>query len=132
MLKRVVDVVELVALACAAVTIVLLFTNEPDDVDQPVVDTSVATTAPVEDGGGGDVVDGAAVYDDSCAGCHGDDGGGGVGPQLAGGAAVEAFPDPADQIAVVTDGRGGMPAFRGRLTTEEIVAVVEYTRTGLG
>ena len=112
MIKRVVDVVELVALACVAATVVLLFANDPDD---------------------GVALDGAAIYDDSCAGCHGDDGGGGFGPQLAGGAAVAAFPDPADQIAVVTEGRGGrMPSFGDRLTAEEIAAVVEYTRTGLG
>ena len=41
------------------------------------------------------------------------------------------YPDPADQIAVVTNGRGGMPAFGDRLSAEEIAAVVEYTRTVL-
>ena len=121
-LKRIVDVVELIALTCVAVTIVLLFANEPDAADRPVADTTAATAA----------VDGAAIYDGSCAGCHGADGGGGFGPQLGGGAAVEAFPDAADQIAVVTDGRSAMPSFGDRLTAEEIAAVVEYTRTGLG
>jgi mono/diheme cytochrome c family protein len=42
------------------------------------------------------------------------------------------FPNAGDEIAVVTDGRNGMPSFDGRLTTEEIEQVVEYTRTGLG
>ena len=41
------------------------------------------------------------------------------------------YPDPADQVAVVTNGRGGMPAFGDKLTEEEIAAVVEYTRTVL-
>ena len=41
------------------------------------------------------------------------------------------FPDPQDQIAVVTHGRGGMPAFGERLSPEEIAAVVDYTRTVL-
>ena len=76
-------------------------------------------------------VDGAAVFGRSCAGCHGGDGSGGIGPRLAGGRIVVAFPDAEDQIAVVTDGRGGMPAFGERLTPDEIAAVVEYTRTVL-
>ena len=125
MLKRVVDLVELVALACVAVTVVLLFANEPDDGERPAAEATTATAT------SGAAEDGAAIYEGSCAGCHGDDGGGGIGPQLGGGAAVDAFPDAADQIAVVTDGRGGMPGFGGRLTAEEIAAVVEYTRTAL-
>ena len=35
-------------------------------------------------------------------------------------------------LAVVTNGNGAMPAWRGDLTTKEIRKVVEYTRTGLG
>ena len=42
------------------------------------------------------------------------------------------FPDPADEIAVVANGRGSMPSFADSLTEEQIAAVVEYTRTGLG
>ena len=45
---------------------------------------------------------------------------------------MEAFPDAADQEAVVANGRGSMPAFADSLTPEQIAAVVEYTRTGLG
>ena len=63
--------------------------------------------------------------------CHGSQGEGGVGPVLAG-QVVTRFPDAADQIAVVTNGRGGMPAFGNDLTDEEIAQVVEYTRTDLG
>ena len=46
-------------------------------------------------------------------------------------ASSPVYPDPADQIAVVTNGRGGMPAFGEKLSEEEIAAVVEYTRTVL-
>jgi mono/diheme cytochrome c family protein len=88
----------------------------------------IVPAAAVEAAGG---VDGAAVFGDNCAGCHGGDGSGGIGPRLAGGRVVQRFPDPAEQIAVVTDGRGGMPAWRDQLTEEEIAAVVEYTRTVL-
>ena len=62
----------------------------------------------------------------------GQDGEGGVGPELGGGAAVAAFPDVADQVAVVADGRGAMPSFDRTLTPQEIKAVVDYTREDLG
>ena len=43
-----------------------------------------------------------------------------------------ASPIPADQIAVVTKGRGSMPSFADSLTPEQIAAVVDYTRNDLG
>lgn len=72
---------------------------------------------------------GTGIYAANCATCHGVDGQGGVGPRLAGVAA--RYPDVETQIAVVTNGRNAMPAFRGRLTATEIRAVVDHTRTGL-
>lgn len=75
---------------------------------------------------------GRAVYQRRCANCHGAGGGGGTGPQLGDGAVVDEYPDVADQIAVVTDGRNGMPSFAGSLAAVEIDAVVRYTREVLG
>jgi mono/diheme cytochrome c family protein len=121
MLRRISYIVEAIVGIVVILTVVLLFANDPE---QP----PAAPAAAVEAAGG---VDGAAVFGDNCAGCHGGDGSGGIGPRLAGGRVVQRFPDPADQIAVVTDGRGGMPAWRDRLSEEEIAAVVEYTRTVL-
>jgi mono/diheme cytochrome c family protein len=46
--------------------------------------------------------------------------------------AVGRFPNAADQITVVSQGRGSMPSFADSLTPEQIAAVVEYTRTDLG
>jgi len=114
--KRFVNVIEIVVGITALVFVIALFVNEPDG-----------------GGGGGGATQppGAAIYTASCATCHGQDGQGGVGPTLAG-EVVDAFPDPADEIAVVTNGRGGMPSFGGDLTDEEIAQVVEYTRTDLG
>ena len=70
---------------------------------------------------------GAEVYGTRCAGCHGQSGGGGAGVRLAG-RMKEAYPDIADQIAVVTEGRGAMPAWDSALSPEEIEAVVRFTR----
>ena len=77
-----------------------------------------------------DLVDGRALYLRRCASCHGSEGTGGVGGALAG-RMVGRFPDASDEIALVADGRGTMPAFRSVLTDAEIAAVVDYTRTGL-
>jgi mono/diheme cytochrome c family protein len=120
-LRTVAYIVEGLVAAAVVVFVVLLFTNDPTP------PPAVAAEAVAAAGG----VDGAAFYGQSCAGCHGGDGSGGIGPRLAGGRVVANFPDPQDQIAVVTNGRGGMPAFGERLSPEEIAAVVEYTRTAL-
>lgn len=97
--------------------------------------------------------DGAAIYAGNCASCHGAAGEGGVGPAMSGGAVALTFPDPAAHTAWIEGGsasvgignpygdpdreggqriaRGGMPAFRGTLTAEEIDAVVAYERDEL-
>lgn len=121
MLRRIVSWFEYAALLVVAVFIGMLFLNSP---------TAPPGTPPevVEAAGG---IDGGELYGNRCAGCHGGDGSGGIGPRLAG-TMVAKYPDPEAQIAVVTDGRRGMPAFGTRLTEEEIAAIVEYTRTVLG
>jgi mono/diheme cytochrome c family protein len=113
-LKAAVNVVQFFAAASALAFVVLLFVNDPDDGGGSA-------------GGGG--VDGAAVFSENCATCHGADGSGISGPPLDDGIVVVNFPDVQDQIDVVTGGRGPMPAFGDRLSAEEIQAVVEYTRT---
>ncbi|MEM9564868.1 MAG: cytochrome c [Actinomycetota bacterium] len=72
--------------------------------------------------------EGRNIYGSACAACHGADGGGGSGPKLSDGAVTAAYPDIADQIELVTNGRGQMPAYVGRLSDEQIRAVVRYTR----
>jgi mono/diheme cytochrome c family protein len=97
---------------------------------------------------------GAQIYATAgCASCHGSTGGGGVGPKLAGGEAKLTFPNEDDHIAWVSEGSGpargktygdpnrpggqhgpasgGMPAFKGQLSPDEIKAVVEYERDRL-
>jgi mono/diheme cytochrome c family protein len=110
---RFVNVVEIVVGIIAVAFVIALFVNEP-------AEESGAPKAP-----------GASIYAANCATCHGQGGQGGVGPTLAGQVVTE-FPDPADEIAVVRNGRGGMPSFGGDLTDQEIAQVVEYTRTDLG
>jgi mono/diheme cytochrome c family protein len=112
-LKQVVKGIELLAAVAAVVFVIMLFANEPDDGGTPQPSA------------------GARLFSVNCAGCHGADGGGGVGPKLAGEVTTD-FPNIDDQIAVVRDGRRSMPAFGGDLTDEQLRQVVEYTRTELG
>lgn len=72
------------------------------------------------------LVTGDSVFADQCARCHGPGGRGLSGPSLAG--VEETYPDIADQIGVIEAGRGRMPAFGGRLSSEEIEAVARYER----
>ena len=75
---------------------------------------------------------GRDIFSTRCATCHGADGGGGQGPKLDDGRVLDSFPDLADQVTVIGEGRGAMPGFDGLLSHEEIEAVVRYTREVLG
>lgn len=116
MFHRFVNVVQVLAVIAAAVTVIFLLAGGSGD---------------DADGDGAAAGGGAAVYAANCAGCHGVDGGGLSGPAIAGGVLVERYPDVGAQIAVITGGRGAMPAFGDTLTTEEIGQVTTYTREEL-
>ena len=96
---------------------------------------------------GQEVYAGAAA----CAGCHGGGGGGGVGPAFIGGALYTTFPSCADHTKWIQLGSagwqaevgptygaedtvsiGGMPGFQGKLTEDELYAVVVFERVVFG
>jgi mono/diheme cytochrome c family protein len=70
---------------------------------------------------------GPAIYKTYCATCHGKQGEGFVGPSLVD--IADKYPDIADEISVVANGKNQMPAWSGRLTPKQIETVVDYTRT---
>ncbi len=72
----------------------------------------------------GDATNGADVFGDTCAVCHGDDGSGGSGPDLTGQDSLETV------ISSVLNGNGSMPAFDGDLTDQEIADVAAYVTGG--
>jgi mono/diheme cytochrome c family protein len=74
---------------------------------------------------------GQQVYKAHCQTCHGSKGQGGTGMKLAGKVATD-FPNIADQIAVINDGRSSMPGWKNSLTAEQIEAVARYERECLG
>jgi cytochrome c551 len=75
-------------------------------------------------GGGGDPAAGAEVFAENCSTCHGADGGGGNGgPDLN---TMPLAQSEEGAIQQVTNGGGGMPAFGGTLSEEEIENVAAY------
>lgn len=72
---------------------------------------------------------GEDLYQVGCAGCHGADLTGGIGPALGPGSnAAQQLTD--EQIAgAIAVGPGAMPGFATRLTTDQIDSLVLYLRT---
>jgi mono/diheme cytochrome c family protein len=76
---------------------------------------------------------GEALYADICQGCHMPGGVGAVGagayPALAMNPKLASAAYP---VALVVNGRNGMPAFGGLLTDQQVAAVVNYVRSNFG
>jgi mono/diheme cytochrome c family protein len=128
MFKRIVAVVEVTAVIGFVVMVALLLVKQPT---KNLTALPPPTSVRPSQTGTTNPPDGAQLYKSSCAGCHGADGGGGIGPQLRDGAVTNAFGDAASEAAFVKNGAGGMPAFRNRMSDAEVEAVVEFTRTTL-
>ena len=77
--------------------------------------------------------EGDAVFKARCTGCHGSDGKGksAIGTPDFTTAKIQSSISDADIIDTITNGRKGtiMPAWKGKLTDEEIAAVAVYLRS---
>ncbi|MEX2534390.1 MAG: c-type cytochrome [Trueperaceae bacterium] len=73
--------------------------------------------------------DGEQVYQQQCAQCHGQEGEGGTGPALAGN---ENLQDAQTVVGQILQGGGGMPAFAGQLSDEEVAAVATHEMNSWG
>jgi len=91
----------------------------------PVMALVACDGASSDDTDGGDDVDGATVYSDTCAACHGADGTGtGAGPSLVDRAAGLSA---ADVENIVRNGTGTMAGFStDQVSDAEAAAVAEY------
>lgn len=87
---------------------------------EPITETSTATAEPNGQG--------AQVFVQECAACHGGEGQGGFGPTLAGN---DDLGDTAFVIERILGGGGGMPAFNG-LSDEEIAVIGTHIRSSWG
>lgn len=75
---------------------------------------------------------GADLYDVACAGCHGPQLQGGVGPAMGAGSNSDLVLDD-DQIAgAIAVGPGAMPGFGGRLSEAQIDSLVAFIRSEQG
>jgi mono/diheme cytochrome c family protein len=88
-----------------------------------------AETTETGGGGGGDAEAGEQVFADAgCGSCHtfsAAESTGTVGPNLD-----EASPSEEEAVETITNGRGAMPAFEGRLSEDEIRAVAAFVSQG--
>ncbi len=117
----------------AAVVVTMFFVLRPADAgwfgerDEP---RNGSVSAGAVTATGGAAVDGEAVFGDNCASCH----------ALADAGATGAFGPNLDNAAPsaelvrnrVVNGGGGMPAFRGQLSEDEIDAVSAYVAEAAG
>ena len=77
---------------------------------------------------------GADIFKAKCAMCHGADGSASTGMGKSMGLKPLSSPEvqkmsDADLTALVTDGKGKMPAYKGKLSDADISAVVKYVKT---
>jgi mono/diheme cytochrome c family protein len=77
---------------------------------------------------------GADIFKAKCAMCHGADGSASTGMGKTMGLKPLSSPEvqnmsDADLTALITNGKGKMPAYKGKLSDADIAAVVKYVRT---
>ncbi len=113
----------------AAETTTEATTTEATTAETETTPTETGETATTDTGGDGEEADGEAVFASAgCGSCHTFEPAGAsgtIGPNLGETELNE------DEIAgVVTNGRGAMPSFEGRLSDAEIAAVADYVDSG--
>jgi quinohemoprotein ethanol dehydrogenase len=90
--------------------------------EAPNNNTPPATTTTAN--AGGNTAAGQKIFAENCSVCHGADGhGGNGGPDLT---SIPTAKDMAKVVAQVANGGGGMPAFKGQLSAQQINDVAAY------
>ncbi len=76
--------------------------------------------------------DAAALFSQKCASCHGKDGKGSpVGKKMGAQDLTAVKAGEAEIEKAITDGKGKMPAYKGKLTPEQIKSLATYVKSGL-
>ncbi|MFC3799994.1 c-type cytochrome [Cohnella sp. GCM10012308] len=109
--------------ACCLFAILLVYfslrADEPSAGSHEAAPSSSAGEAPATV----DAEAATAIYKSNCLACHGDQLQGGMGPSLA---KVGADMSDADIHKQILNGGGGMPAFKGTLTDEQIATLTAW------
>jgi len=104
----------------------------PDDMDLDAdeghdddTDAAVDSDSDSEDDGDEKavIINAAAIFSTRCSSCHGAEREGGGGPPLL---PTNLTKDPSAYVETITNGSGRMPTWGGRLSTDEINALVEF------
>lgn len=101
---------------------------EPESTDEAPADDAGSAGLDTATDGDTEVVpvaDAATIYSMNCARCHGPNGEGATARSITGIGDFFAA-DPSPLINLVTNGGTQMPSFGEKLSTDEIVAVVDY------
>lgn len=93
--------------------------------DQGASNNTGNTTETGNAGTGGTTAgkDGEAVFKANCISCHGNNLEGAVGPNLQ---KVGAKYSKDEIAGIITNGKGGMPSFKGQLSDDEISSVADW------
>ncbi len=91
----------------------------------PTSPSSNAPTASSGSAASSASTDGAGLFAQNCAGCHGDKGAGGKRAPTLAGKKIAA----SETTEIVTNGKKRMPAFKGRLKDDQIKAIADYVAT---
>jgi cytochrome c6 len=76
--------------------------------------------------------DAAAIFASRCTACHGKDGKGTPAGQKMGATDLTAVKaSEADLAATITNGKGKMSAYKGKLSDDEIKALAKFVKNGL-
>ena len=97
-------------------------TPVPVEVEDADADSSEDEVAEAES----PAIDPAALFTSKCSGCHGADRSGDRGPSLL----PDRLTKEASQyVETISNGRGGMPSWKGKLSVDEINALAEWILT---
>jgi cytochrome c6 len=82
--------------------------------------------------GGALAADAAGVYAAKCKSCHGADGKGtAVGKKMGASDLTALKAGEAEIAAAISNGKGKMPAYKGKISDEEIQSLAKYVKGGL-